>query len=146
MTIATVVTDLKRGAPTANISGPPMRPGIPRRTRQVLELPRRRIQSNSRRIVTARGVEAATPPNMDVIIKKNRHPKPRSWRRATRSVHGHFGLHDPDPALCCHWDKGQGECGRYCEGGSREKAGARKPPPKKPEITLQPKIRTGPRR
>jgi len=85
-----------------------LRPGIPRRTRQAAGNYRgdgyNRTQDGIRH--SDAEFEAATTPNMDVIIKKADQPEAAKLEKGNPvRFTGTLESYDPDPAFMLHWDK-----------------------------------------
>jgi tetratricopeptide (TPR) repeat protein len=77
--------------------------------------------------------EAATTPNMDVIIKKADQPEAAKLEKGN-PVHytGTLESYDPDPAFMLHWDKAKVNAEDLPKAGPAKKPAPRKPAPKKP--------------
>jgi tetratricopeptide (TPR) repeat protein len=116
MTIATVVTDLKAGGDKAESTT----------ATDTIELKTAFVTSDAE-------FEAATTPNMDVIIKKADQPEAAKLEKGNPvRFTGTLESYDPEPAFMLHWDKAKVNAEDLPKAGSAKKPAARKPAPKKP--------------
>ncbi len=136
MTIATVVTDLKAGGDKAKLTWtaacglefpdvPGKLLGITTAT-DTIELKTAFVTSDAE-------FEAATTPNMDVIIKKADQPEAAKLEKGNPvRFSGTLESYDPDPAFMLHWDKAKVNAEDLPKATPAKKPAARKPAPKKP--------------
>jgi tetratricopeptide (TPR) repeat protein len=136
MTIATVVTDLKAGGEKAKLTWtaacglefpdvPGKLLGITTGT-DTIELKTAFVTSDAE-------FEAATTPNMDVIIKKADQPEAAKLEKGNPvRFTGTLESYDPDPAFMLHWDKAKVNAEDLPKAGPAKKPVAKKPAPKKP--------------
>jgi tetratricopeptide (TPR) repeat protein len=136
MTIATVVTDLKAGGDKAKLTWTAACglefPDVPGKMIEVVagtdttELKTAFVTSDAE-------FEAATTPNMDVIIKKADQPEAAKLEKGNPvRFTGTLETYDPDPAFMLHWDKAKVNAEDLPKAGPAKKPVARKPAPKKP--------------
>ncbi len=136
MTIATVVTDLKAGGDKAKLTWTaacglefPDNPG------KLIEITAGTdtIELKVAFVTSDAEFEAATTPNMDVIIKKTDQPEAAKLEKGN-PVHftGFLESYDPDPAFMLHWDKAKVSEEDLPKAGPAKKPAPRKPAPKKP--------------
>jgi len=136
MTIATVVTDLKAGGDKAKLTWTaacglefPDNPG------KLIEIiaGADTVELKVAFVTSDAEFEAATTPNMDVIIKKTDQPEAAKLEKGN-PVHftGFLETYDPDPAFMLHWDKAKVSEEDLPKAGPAKKPAARKPAPKKP--------------
>jgi len=136
MTIATVVTDLKAGGDKAKLTWTAACglefPDVPGKMIEVVagadttELKNAFVTSDAE-------FEAATTPNMDVIIKKADQPEAAKLEKGNPvRFTGTLESYDPDPAFMLHWDKAKVNAEDLPKAGPAKKPVARKPAPKKP--------------
>jgi hypothetical protein len=136
MTIATVVTDLKAGGDKAKLTWTAACglefPDVPGKILEVTagadttELKTAFVTSDAE-------FEAATTPNMDVIIKKADQPEAAKLEKGNPvRFTGTLETYDPDPAFMLHWDKAKVNAEDLPKAGPAKKPVARKPAPKKP--------------
>ena len=136
MTIVTVVNDLKAGGDKAKLTWTAACglefPEVPGKLIEVtsgtdtIELKIAFVTSDAE-------FEAATTPNMDVIIKKADQPEAAKLEKGN-PVHytGTLESYDPDPAFMLHWDKAKVNAEDLPKATPAKKPPVRKPAPKKP--------------
>jgi hypothetical protein len=136
MTIATVVTDLKAGGDKAKLTWTAACglefPDVPGKIIEVVagtdttELKTAFVTSDAE-------FEAASTPNMDVIIKKADQPEAAKLEKGNPvRFTGTLESYDPDPAFMLHWDKAKVNAEDVPKATPAKKPVARKPAPKKP--------------
>jgi tetratricopeptide (TPR) repeat protein len=136
MTIATVVTDLKAGGEKAKLTWTAACglefPDVPGKLLEIttgtdtIELKTAFVTSDAE-------FEAATAPNMDVIIKKADQPEAAKLEKGNPvRFTGTLESYDPDPAFMLHWDKAKVNAEDLPKAGPAKKPVAKKPAPKKP--------------
>jgi tetratricopeptide (TPR) repeat protein len=136
MTIATVVTDLKAGGDKAKLTWTAACglefPDVPGKLIEITagtdttELKTAFVTSDAE-------FEAATTPNMDVIIKKTDQPEAAKLEKGNPvRFTGTLETYDPDPAFMLHWDKAKVNAEDLPKAGPAKKPAPRKPAPKKP--------------
>jgi tetratricopeptide (TPR) repeat protein len=136
MTIATVVTDLKAGGDKAKLTWTAACglefPDVPGKMIEVVagtdttELKTAFVTSDAE-------FEAASTPNMDVIIKKADQPEAAKLEKGNPvRFTGTLESYDPDPAFMLHWDKAKVNAEDLPKATPAKKPVARKPAPKKP--------------
>jgi len=136
MTIATVVTDLKAGGDKAKLTWTAACglefPDVPGKlientaATDTVELKTAFVTSDAE-------FEAATTPNMDVIIKKADQPEAAKLEKGNPvRFTGTLESYDPDPAFMLHWDKAKVNAEDLPKAAAPKKPVARKPAPKKP--------------
>jgi tetratricopeptide (TPR) repeat protein len=136
MTIATVVTDLKAGGDKAKLTWTAACglefPDVPGKLIEItagadtVELKTAFVTSDAE-------FEAATTPNMDVIIKKADQPEAAKLEKGNPvRFTGTLETYDPDPAFMLHWDKAKVNAEDLPKAGPAKKPAPRKPAPKKP--------------
>ncbi|HWY09031.1 MAG TPA: hypothetical protein VNY24_19365 [Candidatus Acidoferrales bacterium] len=136
MTIATVVTDLKAGGDKAKLTWTAACglefPDVPGKLIDITagtdttELKTAFVTSDAE-------FEAATTPNMDVIIKKADQPEAAKLEKGNPvRFTGTLETYDPDPAFMLHWDKAKVNAEDLPKAGPAKKPAAKKPAPKKP--------------
>jgi tetratricopeptide (TPR) repeat protein len=136
MTIATVVTDLKAGGEKAKLTWTAACglefPDVPGKLLEIttgtdtIELKTAFVTSDAE-------FEAATTPNMDVIIKKADQPEAAKLEKGNPvRFTGTLESYDPDPAFMLHWDKAKVNAEDLPKAGPAKKPVAKKPAPKKP--------------
>jgi tetratricopeptide (TPR) repeat protein len=136
MTIATVVTDLKAGGDKAKLTWTAACglefPDVPGKLLEIttgtdtVELKTAFVTSDAE-------FEAATTPNMDVIIKKAEQPEAAKLEKGNPvRFTGTLESYDPDPAFMLHWDKAKVNAEDLPKAGPAKKPVAKKPAPKKP--------------
>jgi tetratricopeptide (TPR) repeat protein len=136
MTIVTVVTDLKasgdKGKLTWTAACGLEFPEVPGKLIEItsgtdtIELKIAFVTSDAE-------FEAATTPNMDVIVKKADQPEAAKLEKGN-PVHftGTLESYDPDPAFMLHWDKAKVNAEDLPKATPAKKPAPRKPAPKKP--------------
>jgi len=136
MTIVTVVTDLKAGGDKGKLTWTAACglefPEVPGKLIEItpgtdtIELKIAFVTSDAE-------FEAATTPNMDVIIKKADQPEAAKLEKGN-PVHftGTVESYDPDPAFMLHWDKAKVNAEDLPKAGPAKKPAPKKPAPKKP--------------
>jgi len=136
MTIVTVVNDLKSGGDKAKLTWTAACglefPEVPGKLIEVtsgtdtIELKIAFVTSDAE-------FEAATTPNMDVIVKKADQPEAAKLEKGN-PVHytGTLESYDPDPAFMLHWDKAKVNAEDLPKATPAKKPPVRKPAPKKP--------------
>ncbi|HWN75653.1 MAG TPA: hypothetical protein VNO13_07910 [Candidatus Udaeobacter sp.] len=136
MTIVTVVTDLKAGGDKAKLTWTAACglefPEVPGKLIEItsgtdtIELKIAFVTSDAE-------FEAATTPNMGVIIKKADQPEAAKLEKGN-PVHftGTLETYDPEPAFMLHWDKAKVNAEDLPKATPAKKPAARKPAPKKP--------------
>ena len=136
MTIATVVTDLKAGGDKAKLTWTAACglefPDVPGKLIEITagtdttELKTAFVTSDAE-------FEAATTPNMDVIIKKTDQPEAAKLEKGNPvRFTGTLETYDPDPAFMLHWDKAKVNAEDLPKAGPAKKPAPKKPAPKKP--------------
>jgi tetratricopeptide (TPR) repeat protein len=136
MTIATVVTDLKAGGDKAKLTWTAACglefPDVPGKLLDInagtdtTELKTAFVTSDAE-------FEAATTPNMDVIIKKADQPEAAKLEKGNPvRFTGTLESYDPDPAFMLHWDKAKVNAEDLPKATPAKKPAPRKPAPKKP--------------
>ena len=136
MTIATVVTDLKAGGDKAKLTWTAACglefPDVPGKLIEItagtdtIELKTAFVTSDAE-------FEAATTPNMDVVIKKADQPEAAKLEKGNPvRFTGTLETYDPDPAFMLHWDKAKVNAEDLPKAGPAKKPAPRKPAPKKP--------------
>jgi tetratricopeptide (TPR) repeat protein len=136
MTIATVVTDLKAGGDKAKVTWTaacglefPDVPGKLLESTTATDT----IELKTAFVTSDAEFEAATTPNMDVIIKKADQPEAAKLEKGNPvRFTGTLESYDPDPAFMLHWDKAKVNAEDLPKAGPAKKPVARKPAPKKP--------------
>jgi tetratricopeptide (TPR) repeat protein len=136
MTIATVVTDLKAGGDKAKVTWTaacglefPDVPGKLLESTTATDT----IELKTAFVTSDAEFEAATTPNMDVIIKKADQPEAAKLEKGNPvRFTGTLESYDPEPAFMLHWDKAKVNAEDLPKAGSAKKPAARKPAPKKP--------------
>ncbi|HXH67584.1 MAG TPA: hypothetical protein VNI81_10305 [Candidatus Limnocylindrales bacterium] len=136
MTIVTVVNDLKAGGDKGKLTWTAACglefPEVPGKLIEItsgadtIELKIAFVTSDAE-------FEAASTPNMDVIIKKADQPEAAKLEKGN-PVHytGTLQSYDPDPAFMLHWDKAKVNAEDLPKAGPVKKPAPRKPAPKKP--------------
>ena len=136
MTIVTLVTDLKAGADKGKLTWTAACglefPEVPGKLIEVTP-GTDTIELKIAFVTTDAEFEAASTPNMDVIIKKADQPEAAKLEKGN-PVHftGTLETYDPDPAFMLHWDKAKVNAEDLPKAGPAKKPVARKPAPKKP--------------
>ena len=136
MTIATVVTDLKAGGDKAKITWTAACglefPDVPGKLLEITTATDT-IELKTAFVTSDAEFEAATTPNMDVIIKKADQPEAAKLEKGNPvRFTGTLESYDPDPAFMLHWDKAKVNAEDLPKAGPAKKPAARKPAPKKP--------------
>ena len=136
MTIATVVTDLKAGGDKAKITWTAACglefPDVPGKLLEITTATDT-IELKTAFVTSDAEFEAATTPNMDVIIKKTDQPEAAKLEKGNPvRFTGTLESYDPDPAFMLHWDKAKVNAEDLPKAGPAKKPAARKPAPKKP--------------
>jgi len=136
MTIVTVVTDLKAGGDKAKLTWTAACglefPEVPGKLIEITSVTDT-IELKIAFVTSDAEFEAATTPNMDVIIKKADQPEAAKLEKGN-PVHftGTLETYDPDPAFMLHWDKAKVNAEDLPKATPAKKPAARKPAPKKP--------------
>jgi len=136
MTIATVVTDLKAGGDKAKVTWTAACglefPDVPGKLLEITAATDT-IELKTAFVTSDAEFEAATTPNMDVIIKKTDQPEAAKLEKGNPvRFTGTLESYDPDPAFMLHWDKAKVNAEDLPKAGPAKKPAARKPAPKKP--------------
>jgi hypothetical protein len=136
MTIATVVTDLKAGGDKAKVTWTAACglefPEVPGKLLEITTATDT-IELKTAFVTSDAEFEAATTPNMDVIIKKTDQPEAAKLEKGNPvRFTGTLESYDPDPAFMLHWDKAKVNAEDLPKAGPAKKPAARKPAPKKP--------------
>src|SRR6266404_2161277 len=136
MTIATVVTDLKAGGDKAKVTWTAACglefPDVPGKLLEITTATDT-IELKTTFVTSDAEFEAATTPNMDVIIKKADQPEAAKLEKGNPvRFTGTLESYDPDPAFMLHWDKAKVNAEDLPKAGPAKKPAARKPAPKKP--------------
>src|SRR5882672_5212337 len=136
MTIATVVTDLKAGGDKAKVTWTAACglefPDVPGKLLEITAATDT-IELKTAFVTSDAEFEAATTPNMDVIIKKADQPEAAKLEKGNPvRFTGTLESYDPDPAFMLHWDKAKVNAEDLPKAGPAKKPAARKPAPKKP--------------
>lgn len=136
MTIVTLVTDLKAGADKGKLTWTAACglefPEVPGKLIEITS-GTDTIELKIAFVTTDAEFEAATTPNMDVIIKKADQPEAAKLEKGN-PVHftGTLETYDPDPAFMLHWDKAKVNAEDLPKAGPAKKPAPRRPAPKKP--------------
>jgi tetratricopeptide (TPR) repeat protein len=136
MTIATVVTDLKAGGDKGKLTWTAACglefPDVPGKLLEITAATDT-IGLKTAFVTSDAEFEAATTPNMDVIIKKADQPEAAKLEKGNPvRFTGTLESYDPDPAFMLHWDKAKVNAEDLPKAGPAKKPVARKPAPKKP--------------
>jgi len=136
MTIATVVTDLKAGGDKAKLTWTAACglefPDVPGKLLEITTATDT-IELKTAFVTSDAEFEAATTPNMDVIIKKADQPEAAKLEKGNPvRFSGTLESYDPDPAFMLHWDKAKVNAEDLPKAGPAKKPVAKKPAPKKP--------------
>src|SRR5216684_825490 len=136
MTIATVVTDLKAGGDKAKLTWTAACglefPDVPGKLLEITTATDT-IELKTAFVTSDAEFEAATTPNMDVIIKKADQPEAAKLEKGNPvRFTGTLESYDPDPAFMLHWDKAKVNAEDLPKAGPAKKPAARKSAPKKP--------------
>jgi hypothetical protein len=136
MTIATVVTDLKAGGEKAKLTWTAAC-GLefPDVQGKLLEITvgADTVELKTAFVTSEAEFEAATTPNLDVIIKKADQPEAAKLEKGNPvRFTGTLESYDPDPAFMLHWDKAKVNAEDLPKAGPAKKPAARKPVAKQP--------------
>jgi len=136
MTIASVVTDLKAGGDKAKLTWTAACglefPDVPGKLLEIAAAADT-IELKSAFVTSEAEFDAATTPNMDVVIKKADQPEAAKLEKNTAPrFTGTLESYDPDPAFMLHWDKAKVNAEDLPKAGPAKKPPVRKPAPKKP--------------
>ncbi|HTB92183.1 MAG TPA: hypothetical protein VK728_05090 [Candidatus Sulfotelmatobacter sp.] len=136
MTIATVVTDLKAGGEKAKLTWTAAC-GLefPDVQGKLLEITvgADTVELKTAFVTSEAEFEAATTPNLDVIIKKADQPEAAKLEKGNPvRFTGTLESYDPDPAFMLHWDKAKVNAEDLPKAGPAKKPAARKPAVKQP--------------
>jgi tetratricopeptide (TPR) repeat protein len=136
MTIATVVTDLKAGSDKAKLTWTAACglefPDVPGKLLEITSATDT-VGLKTAFVTSDAEFEAATTPNMDVIIKKTDQPEAAKLEKGNPvRFTGTLESYDPDPAFMLHWDKAKVNAEDLPKSTPAKKPAARKPAPKKP--------------
>jgi len=136
MTIATVVTDFFLGGDKAKVTWTAACglefPDVPGKLLEITTATDT-IELKTAFVTSDAEFEAATTPNMDVIIKKTDQPEAAKLEKGNPvRFTGTLESYDPDPAFMLHWDKAKVNAEDLPKAGPAKKPAARKPAPKKP--------------
>jgi tetratricopeptide (TPR) repeat protein len=136
MTIATVVTDLKAGGDKAKLTWTAACglefPDVPGKLLDI-NAGTDTIGLKTAFVTSDAEFEAATTPNMDVIIKKADQPEAAKLEKGNPvRFTGTLESYDPDPAFMLHWDKAKVNAEDLPKATPAKKPAPRKPAPKKP--------------
>ena len=136
MTIATVVTDLKAGGDKGKLTWTAACglefPDVPGKLLEIT-VATDTIELKTAFVTSDAEFEAATTPNMDVIIKKADQPEAAKLEKGNPvRFTGTLESYDPDPAFMLHWDKAKVNAEDLPKAGPAKKPAPRKTPPKKP--------------
>jgi Ni/Co efflux regulator RcnB len=136
MTIATVVTDLKAGGEKAKLTWTAAC-GLefPDVQGKLLEITvgADTVELKTAFVTSEAEFEAATTPNLDVIIKKADQPEAAKLEKGNPvRFTGTLESYDPDPAFMLHWDKAKVNAEDLPKAGPAKKPAARKPAAKQP--------------
>ena len=136
MTIATVVTDLKGGGDKAKLTWTAAC-GL-----EFPDVPGKLIENTAGTdtiglktafVTSDAEFEAATTPNMDVIIKKTDQPEAAKLEKGNPvRFTGTLESYDPDPAFMLHWDKAKVNAEDLPKAGPAKKPAPKRPAAKKP--------------
>jgi hypothetical protein len=136
MTIATVVTDLKAGGEKAKLTWTAAC-GLefPDIQGKLLEITvgADTVELKTAFVTSEAEFEAATTPNLDVIIKKADQPEAAKLEKGNPvRFSGTLESYDPDPAFMLHWDKAKVNAEDLPKAGPAKKPAPKKPAPKNP--------------
>ena len=136
MTIATVVTDLKAGGDKAKLTWTAACglefPDVPGKLLD-LTAGTDTVELKTAFVTSDAEFEAATTPNMDVIIKTADQPEAAKLEKGNPvRFTGTVESYDPDPAFMLHWDKAKVNAEDLPKAGPAKKPAAKKPAAKKP--------------
>ncbi|HET6930226.1 MAG TPA: hypothetical protein VFI45_07875 [Candidatus Acidoferrum sp.] len=136
MTIATVVTDLKAGGDKGKLAWTAACglefPDVPGKLLEVI-VGTDTVELKTALFTSDAEFEAATTPNMNVIIKKTDQPEAAKLEKGNPvRFTATLETYDPDPAFMLHWDKAKVNAEDLPKAGPAKKPAPRKPAPKKP--------------
>jgi hypothetical protein len=136
MTIASVVTDLKAGGEKAKLTWTAACglefPDVPGKLVNI-NAGADTIGLKTAFVTSDAEFEAATTPNMDVIIKKADQSEAAKLEKGNPvRFTGTLESYDPEPAFMLHWDKAKVNAEDLPKATPAKKPAARKPAPKKP--------------
>jgi hypothetical protein len=136
MTIATVVTDLKAGGDKAKLTWTAACglefPDIQGKLLDIT-VGADTVELKTAFVTSEAEFEAATTPNLDVIIKKADQPEAAKLEKGNPvRFSGTLESYDPDPAFMLHWDKAKVNAEDLPKAGPAKKPAPKKPVPKKP--------------
>jgi len=136
MTIATVVTDLRAGGEKAKLTWTAACglefPDIQGKLLDIT-VGADTVEIKTAFVTSEAEFEAATTPNLDVIIKKADQPEAAKLEKGNPvRFTGTLESYDPDPAFMLHWDKAKVNAEDLPKAGPPKKPAPRKPAPKKP--------------
>jgi hypothetical protein len=136
MTIATVVTDLKAGGEKAKLTWTAACglefPDIQGKLLDIT-VSADTVELKTAFVTSEAEFEAATTPNLDVIIKKADQPEAAKLEKGNPvRFSGTLESYDPDPAFMLHWDKAKVNAEDLPKAGPAKKPAPKKPAPKKP--------------
>src|SRR5208283_3695785 len=136
MTIATVVTDLKTGGDKAKLTWTAACglefPDVPGKLLD-LAAGTDTVELKTAFVTSDAEFEAATTPNMDVIIKTADQPEAAKLEKGNPvRFTGTVESYDPDPAFMLHWDKAKVNAEDLPKATPAKKPAAKKPAAKKP--------------
>jgi len=136
MTVASVATDLKAGGDKAKLTWTAACglefPDVPGK---LIDIAARAdtIELKTAFVTSDAEFEAATTPNMDVIIKTSDQPEASKLEKGNPvRFTGTLESYDPDPAFMLHWDKAKVNAEDLPKAAGPKKPPVRKPAPKKP--------------
>jgi len=136
MTIATVVTDLRAGGEKAKLTWTAACglefPDIQGKLLDIT-VGADTVEIKTAFVTSEAEFEAATTPNLDVIIKKADQPEAAKLEKGNPvRFTGTLESYDPDHAFMLHWDKAKVNAEDLPKAGPPKKPAPRKPAPKKP--------------
>ena len=136
MTIATVVTDLKAGGDKAKLTWTAACglefPDIQGKLLDIT-VGADTVELKTAFVTSEAEFEAATTPNLHVIIKKADQPEAAKLEKGNPvRFTGTLESYDPDPAFMLHWDKAKVNAEDLPKAGPAKKPAPKKPAPKKP--------------
>jgi len=136
MTIATVVTDLRAGGEKAKLTWTAACglefPDIQGKLLDIT-VGADTVEIKTAFVTSEAEFEAATTPNLDVIIKKADQPEAAKLEKGNPvRFTGTLESYDPDPAFMLHWDKAKVNAEDLPKAGPAKKPAPKKPAPKKP--------------
>jgi hypothetical protein len=138
MTVASVATDLKAGGDKAKLTWTAACglefPDVPGKLIEITAGPDT-IELKTAFVTSDAEFEAATTPNMDVVIKKADQPEAAKLEKGNPvRFTGTLESYDPDPAFMMHWDKAKVNAEDLPKAAAPKKPPVRKPAPKKPGV------------